>query len=79
MTRCTARLLPARLLAVPALVAGPLRPDVLVLAAAPGPYGPVLGAEASWVLEDNILMNRPLDAMGATPYRRWRLYEGPLG
>ncbi|GAA4802757.1 hypothetical protein GCM10023200_44970 [Actinomycetospora chlora] len=43
------RAVPARLSAVPALVAGPLRPDVLVLAAAPGPYGPVLGAEASWV------------------------------
>ncbi|MDF1506039.1 hypothetical protein [Roseisolibacter sp. H3M3-2] len=36
------------------------------------------GAEASWVLEDNVLMNRPLAAMGATPYRRWRLYEGPV-
>ena len=36
------------------------------------------GAEASWVLEDNVLMNRPLAAMGATPYRRWRLYEGAL-
>jgi len=33
------------------------------------------GAEASWVLEDNHLMNRPLRAMGGTPYRRWRLYE----
>jgi hypothetical protein len=43
------RAVPARLSAVPALVAGPLRPDVLVLAAAPGPVGPVLGAEASWV------------------------------
>ena len=35
-------------------------------------------AEASWVLEDNHLMNRPLRAMGATPYRRWRLYDRPL-
>jgi acyl-CoA hydrolase len=43
------RAVPARLSAVPALVAGPLRPDVLVLAAAPGPFGPVLGAEVSWV------------------------------
>ncbi|MHC1562789.1 acetyl-CoA hydrolase/transferase C-terminal domain-containing protein [Actinomycetospora sp. C-140] len=40
---------PARLSAVPALVAGPLRPDVLVVAAAPGPVGPVLGAEVSWI------------------------------
>jgi hypothetical protein len=36
------------------------------------------GAEASWVLEDNHRMNRPLAAMGAAPYRRWRLYEGAL-
>src|SRR3954451_1271070 len=43
------RAVPARLSAVPALVAGPLRPDVLVVAAAPGPVGPVLGAEVSWV------------------------------
>lgn len=35
--------------------------------------------EASWVLEDNAMMNRPLQAIGATPYRRWRLYEKPLG
>ena len=37
-----------------------------------------LDGEASWVLEDNLLMNRPLLAMGATPYRRWRIYESPL-
>lgn len=43
------RAVPARLSAVPALVAGPLRPDVLVVAAAPGPVGPVLGAEVGWV------------------------------
>ncbi|MDD7937113.1 acetyl-CoA hydrolase/transferase C-terminal domain-containing protein [Actinomycetospora lutea] len=43
------RAVPARLSAVPALVAGPLRPDLLVLAAAPGPFGPVLGSEVSWV------------------------------
>lgn len=40
-------------------------------------YG-LLSGEASWVLEDNLLMNRPLLAMGATPYRRWRIYEQPL-
>jgi GNAT superfamily N-acetyltransferase len=39
----------------------------------------VTGAEASWVLEDNHLMNRPLRAMGGVPYRRWRLYERPVG
>ena len=37
----------------------------------------VTGAEASWVLEDNHLMNRPMRGMGGTPYRRWRLYERP--
>ncbi|PVZ12087.1 acetyl-CoA hydrolase/transferase C-terminal domain-containing protein [Actinomycetospora cinnamomea] len=43
------RTVPARLAAMPALLNGPLRPDLLVLAAAPGPVGPVLGAEVSWV------------------------------
>jgi GNAT superfamily N-acetyltransferase len=38
----------------------------------------ITGAEASWVLEDNHRMNRPIAAMGATPYRRWRLYEGAV-
>jgi hypothetical protein len=41
-------------------------------------YG-MTGAECSWVLEDNLLMNRPLEAIGARPYRRWRIYERPLG
>jgi GNAT superfamily N-acetyltransferase len=41
-------------------------------------YG-LVGGEASWVLEDNLLMNRPLEAIGARPYRRWRIYERPLG
>ncbi len=36
-------------------------------------------AEASWILEDNALMNRPLQAMGGTVYRRWRLYERATG
>lgn len=39
----------------------------------------VTGAECSWVLEDNLLMNRPLEAMGARPYRRWRIYERAVG
>jgi GNAT superfamily N-acetyltransferase len=38
----------------------------------------LLEAEASWILEDNLLMNRPLLAMGAKAYRRWRIYERPL-
>jgi GNAT superfamily N-acetyltransferase len=41
-------------------------------------YG-LVGGEASWVLEDNVRMNRPLETIGARPYRRWRIYERPLG
>ena len=37
------------------------------------------GGEASWVLEDNVLLNRPLESIGARPYRRWRIYERLLG
>jgi GNAT superfamily N-acetyltransferase len=37
-----------------------------------------LGAELSWVLEDNELMNRPLRSMGAKPYKKYRLYEKRL-
>ena len=36
------------------------------------------GAEASWVLEDNQLMTRPMEAMGARAYRRWRVYDKVL-
>jgi GNAT superfamily N-acetyltransferase len=32
-------------------------------------------AEASWILEDNAPMNRPMLAMGAHVYRRWRVYD----
>lgn len=34
--------------------------------------------EASWVLADNDLMNRPMRGMGAREYRRWRIYEKGL-
>ncbi|MEO6879110.1 MAG: N-acetyltransferase, partial [Gemmatimonadaceae bacterium] len=34
-----------------------------------------VGAEASWILEDNEKLNRPLEAMGAKEYRRWRIYD----
>lgn len=34
--------------------------------------------EMSWVLEDNTLMNRALENMGATLYKRYRLYDYPL-
>ena len=40
-------------------------------------YGGV-GAEASWILEDNDALNRPLAALGAREYRRWRIYDRPL-
>jgi GNAT superfamily N-acetyltransferase len=36
------------------------------------------GAEASWILEDNVAMIRPMEALGLTPYRRWRIYEKPV-
>jgi hypothetical protein len=34
-----------------------------------------VGAEASWILEDNDRLNRPLQSLGATEYRRWRIYD----
>ena len=40
-------------------------------------YG-ITKAEASWILADNDLMNRPMRAMGAREYRRWRIYERQL-
>ncbi len=32
-------------------------------------------AEMSWILEDNMAMNRPLENMGAKVYKRYRLYD----
>ncbi|NLI17156.1 MAG: N-acetyltransferase [candidate division Zixibacteria bacterium] len=34
--------------------------------------------EMSWILEDNLMMNRAARMMGAKPYKRYRLYEKPL-
>ena len=34
--------------------------------------------EMSWILEDNTLMNRGLINMGATLYKRYRIYDYPL-
>ncbi|MCB9876187.1 MAG: N-acetyltransferase [Planctomycetes bacterium] len=34
--------------------------------------------EASWILEDNKDMLGPLETLGCTPYRRYRIYERPL-
>ena len=36
------------------------------------------GAEASWILDDNVAMRQPLEAMGGRPYRRWRIYDRPI-
>lgn len=38
-----------------------------------------MGAEASWILEQNHLMTKPLETMGAKAYRRWRLYDRGVG
>jgi GNAT superfamily N-acetyltransferase len=35
-------------------------------------YGP---CEMSWILEDNVLMNRSLELMGAKRYKTYRIYE----
>jgi hypothetical protein len=35
--------------------------------------------EFSWILEDNMAMRKPLDNMGAHPYKRYRIYEGKVG
>ncbi|HEY6218943.1 MAG TPA: hypothetical protein VIV65_02730 [Gemmatimonadaceae bacterium] len=37
-------------------------------------YG-VVGGEASWILEDNIRLTRPMEALGAKVYRKWRIYD----
>jgi ribosomal protein S18 acetylase RimI-like enzyme len=36
-------------------------------------------AECGWVLEDNEAMLKPLAGIGARPFRRYRIYERPLG
>jgi hypothetical protein len=36
------------------------------------------GAEASWILEDNLAMRQPLEAFGGRVYRRWRIFERPI-
>ncbi len=35
-------------------------------------------AEISWILEDNRLMNDAAVAIGAVPYKKWRMWEKPL-
>src|SRR4051812_13389073 len=41
-------------------------------------YG-ALGGEASWILEDNYRLTRPMESMGAKVYRKWRIYDRPIG
>jgi hypothetical protein len=36
-------------------------------------------AELSWILEDNISMRRMIEALGAVPYKTYRIYEKELG
>ncbi len=36
------------------------------------------GADASWLLEDNLLIVKPMRDMGAEQRRRWRVYEGGI-
>jgi GNAT superfamily N-acetyltransferase len=38
----------------------------------------IVRGEAGWVLEDNHLMIRALEALGAFPYKRYRLYQKEL-
>ena len=37
-----------------------------------------LGGEFSWILEDNLAMRRPLEHMGAVPYKTYRIYDRPV-
>ncbi|MGQ9646024.1 MAG: N-acetyltransferase [Thermodesulfobacteriota bacterium] len=36
------------------------------------------GAECSWILEDNLLMQHGIEAMGGKRYKTYRIYEMPL-
>ncbi|HWW01929.1 MAG TPA: GNAT family N-acetyltransferase [Candidatus Acidoferrum sp.] len=38
----------------------------------------VVESEASWILEDNVMMCRMLEAIGGRPYKRYRLYVKDL-
>jgi len=35
--------------------------------------------ECSWILENNLLMQHGIEAMGGKRYKRYRIYEAPLG
>jgi len=36
------------------------------------------GGEFSWILEDNLAMRRPLEALGANIYKTYRVYDRPV-
>lgn len=38
----------------------------------------ITGGEASWILEDNLQMVRAMESMGASLYRKWRIYDRPI-
>lgn len=38
----------------------------------------VIESEASWILEDNVMMCRMLEAIGGRVYKRYRIYEGEV-
>lgn len=37
-----------------------------------------IGGELSWILEDNILMNRTIESIGGKLYKKYRIYDKPL-
>jgi len=37
-----------------------------------------LGGELSWTLEDNVMINRGIERMGARKYKTYRVYEKPI-
>ncbi len=41
-------------------------------------YDHIKNVEMSWILEDNLEMNKPLVRMSGEPYKRYRLYEKSL-
>lgn len=40
-----------------------------------GPKRGIVHAEFSWILEDNLMMRAPLEKLGATVYRTYRMYD----
>jgi len=35
-------------------------------------------SEASWILEDNLMMCRILEAIGGRPYKKYPIYQRPV-